>query len=219
MRSVLLILALAGAFARADDLVPPSWRGAPGTTFQHWSFPTADPAATPDAGLFNPYGTPFLTVNSSANWQAAALGRAGVWTLPGDPAIGAIGFLVPNALLPGAPKLVWMQVTWAALPGSSSSPRGMVVVGTTPYQLSFVGELSLPNGWKHWVLYVELPRSPSLEEVFLFPNGPLGGIYVDQVVLDTFAVPEPGTLVCATIGLAGLVLRRRSAGSVRRAER
>ncbi len=62
MRRALLVLtaaALIAPLAMADDLNPPAWRGAPGSTFQHWNFdngPYSQPIA-PDM-VDNPYGSP-----------------------------------------------------------------------------------------------------------------------------------------------------------------
>ena len=41
---------------RADDLLPPSWRGDPGTTFQQWRFDSSE-CIEPEAAV-NPYGNP-----------------------------------------------------------------------------------------------------------------------------------------------------------------
>ncbi len=57
------VLLGAGSIALAVDVVPPTWRGAPGTTMQQWEFSVFNLTPAPDV-VRNPYGVPLLNVDS-----------------------------------------------------------------------------------------------------------------------------------------------------------
>jgi len=57
LAAILFGLAVGSALpASADDLIPPCWRGRPGTTFQHWRFDTNTNPASPEL-VNNPNGS------------------------------------------------------------------------------------------------------------------------------------------------------------------
>ena len=59
--------------SRADDSVPPCWRGNPGTTHADWSFAVSNNPAAPDT-FTNPNGTPQATLTEGAfatGWKAS----------------------------------------------------------------------------------------------------------------------------------------------------
>ena len=64
---VLAVLFVAASVGFADDLNPPTWRGADFTTVQEWDFTVGDPTPDlnqdflPDGLYFNPYGGAIAT--------------------------------------------------------------------------------------------------------------------------------------------------------------
>jgi hypothetical protein len=61
--SIAIVVSFSAAHAR--DLAPPTWRGEPDTTFQHWTFSTpATSDVAPDAGVDNQFGEPELDVQA-----------------------------------------------------------------------------------------------------------------------------------------------------------
>lgn len=139
------------------------------------------------------------------------MGRTGVAGLSGD-----IEFLIPNTpRTTDAYKLMQVQVTWLPeAPGFTPSlhvdtPGGIRVESWD------VIETVLPDGWMHTTYraagFIDVFNQPDWfnpdGEVFMLS----GNIFVDQVVIDTVCVPEPGSValgfVTAVFG-AGYVWRR-----------
>jgi len=182
----------------ADDLNPPPWqRFQPGTTFQEWEFLTSSPNPAPDL-VYNPYGMPELTAIPGAlqTWQAVWDGRQGVWPLSGTMLVGISNNPVANPY-----KDVWIQLTWEAqAPGN----RPTVWETISGEYGTIVSEVSVGGSWLLTTYNIHLIPNPSFENVRID-----GGIMVDELVIDTICIPEPGTL--ALFGLGGLVLflRRR----------
>ncbi|GBC94508.1 hypothetical protein HRbin16_00291 [bacterium HR16] len=198
MRAILFVaLVLAGSVAvpvRADDLAPPPWRGAPGSDWQHWEFRTNGPL--PDAWN-NPYGVPTenVALRSNATWHNSFGGRQGVWELRD----GYMQWEIPDDFQPHLPKWVRIQFTvnianfnWAGNP----TFIGPVTQLETDPQTNI-------TWYHHWADYV-LPCQPF--SVFL-----QGTLAVDQLVVDSVCVPEPGSMLLSTIGLGvvGAAFRRR----------
>ncbi|MEJ5250386.1 MAG: PEP-CTERM sorting domain-containing protein [Chthonomonadetes bacterium] len=192
-RAVMLALLVSGVIlasvpVSADDLAPPPWRGAPGSDWQHWTWDNG-PNAVPDFWN-NPYGTP--TENTSARqnaaWNPIFGGRTGVWELED----GYMEWYIPDHFDPQLEKLVRVQLTlnvpdwnWAGSP----------TIGPVT---------DLGDGWyHHWADYV-IPCQP-------FTVWIAGTFAIDQMVVDSVCVPEPGTMLLSAIGfgVVGAALRRR----------
>ncbi len=189
--AVLAAVMLASVSALADDLAPPPWRGAPGSTFQHWQYNQDNPL--PDVWN-NPHGQPTETTRSSALWLNDYGGRQGVLSLVD----GYVGWYIPNHFEPTLPKWVRVQFTvdiaqfnWAGNPtvGPVTQLETDPATGITWYH--------------HWADYV-IPCQPFT--LFL-----QGTVAMDQLVVDTVCVPEPGTMLLSSIGfgVVGAALRRR----------
>lgn len=102
-------------------------------------------------------------------------------------------WFIPNHNEPLLPKWVRIQFTL-------DTPEGNW--GGNPKHIGPVTDLQ--DGWyHHWADYV-VPCEPFT--VFLS-----GTVAVDQLVVDTLCVPEPGTMLLSTIGFGviGAALRRR----------
>jgi len=136
----------------------PSWtNGAPGTTWQTWTFDTAANSAIPDA-YYNPYGTPTANITPlpSANlippllgYQSAWDGRTGVWV--GDPVM--IDLTIPNSPETGGYKELWLEVGFEGVVSANSpllQAPGMVteIAGSRSVQI-VSGEKKTHHGLDH----------------------------------------------------------------------
>lgn len=200
--AALMVCATVGS-AIADDLNPPSWRGQPSTTFGEWEFSTSNPNPDPEPGYVYPYGMPTTQVSPGLfqSWMSSWNGRDGVWPLSGQ-----ITATIPNSPVALDEKDIWVQLTWAP-----QAPSEFPAVSETRFGVpsTLIEQTALANGWYHSTYEIELKPNPDWERVLI-----TGAINVDEMVIDTHCVPEPGTL--ALLAVFGLIsggwalLHRRS---------
>jgi hypothetical protein len=219
---LMAVMLLAGAVAMADDLNPPPWRGEWSTTSQVWEFMTwyaGDPGGEglrPDGPALNgmpplPSTMVWVTPLQGAEWvdYEPNTGREGIWPLS-----GWIEVIVDNHEPPNEYKWVWVQLTWADQdPAVPSDPLSLLTnFGASgpdgPYAhdpVTVLEDLICPTtGW-HNTTYEWFIRPNPVDETFLIE----GNILVDELVIDTWCIPEPATLGLLLIG-GLLVLRKRS---------
>jgi hypothetical protein len=196
-----LIVCLMVGSALADDLNPPAWRGQPRTTFGEWEFSTNNPTPPPEPGYLYPWGLPSTTVAPGLfqNWMDNWGERQGVWPLSGE-----IHVTIPNNPEPLPYKDIWIQLTWA-----QQAPNVWPAVSETRFGVpaTLLAEVPLPNGWFHSTYEIQLQPNPDWEQVLI-----TGAVNVDEMVIDTRCVPEPGTLVLFVLGglaVGGFALFRR----------
>lgn len=217
IRSALALILIAGALpAFADDTFPPPWnRFQPNTTTQEWTFPDGNlPHAADNNGIYwNPNGQPFQldTYNegSGLTWLPTLAGRDGVYELhpSGSSGPSILVFYIPNTMTENPQKDVWAQITWRVASGDPTVdlvPFGGSIPPTTVEDGTDLG-----GGWKHSTFSFTIIPNPS-EEYFQIRNNSNESIYIDQVVIDTQCVPEPGSFA-ALGGLVTVVIfgRRR----------
>ena len=218
----LVAVLLAGASAAfADDPFPPVWHGEWSTTYQYWDFLTNDTGSpdglTPDGpgelveGLpGEPYIEPGylpstrLWVDPNGDWIDfdSESGRQGIWPLS-----GVIDVLVDNHDPVNPEKWMWVQVTWRSTPGTTGEPD--VFPATLPPEYTrtpvrIEDEQDYGNGWFTTLYRWEIFPNP-IDERF----GIVGDIWVDQLVVDTWCIPEPATLALLVMGGIAVLRKRR----------
>jgi hypothetical protein len=203
MKKLLLavaMLAIIVSVSVADDLNPPPWRGLPGTTTTEWLFNTQNPQPPPDFER-NPYNREghgaMMTTEPNTFWEPFWANRTGVWHLS-----GGLNAWLWNRPEPNPLKEIWVQITWW-----SDLPGMMPIVterapGTPDGRL--VGDILQLDGWRTSTFLITLPYNPPWEEVII-----RGDIWVDQLVIDTYCVPEPSTIIALVGGLGSLLAFRR----------
>ena len=201
----MLVFLTAGPIAFADDLFPPLWRGAEGSTYQAWSFSDNNLTPAPDV-VDNDFGDPLLRVTpiSGGDW----IPDPGAWPLSGE-----IDVYIPNWQDPRPEKEIWIQLTWEATDVDDFLPNEPVV-GVTSNPLFELMQMSRTDfeqqfaaDWNQSLFKIKLYPNPFEEWITI-----KGDIMVDQLVIDTYCTPEPATLALFGIGtLITLTRRRRSA--------
>jgi hypothetical protein len=194
---VSVLLAMSSA-AFADDLFPPDWRGAAGSTFQEWQFSTnANPAPPSIDG--NPYGDPLAQITGQypyTRWKSTDQGHQGVWTFE--------DFMIldlPNNPVPNDTKLIWIQITYYAANGTDPE----LFADPMETTVETINKQQIDAYYWHGTYQLTLHPNPAHEFVYIAPRDCT--VFVDQVVVDTICIPEPATL--ALLGLPLFVLLRR----------
>ena len=215
----LVALLFVGSTASAvvvDEQIP-WWRGQWSTTSQVWEFMTADPGDPTGDGLVPdgpaPGGEPPLA--STMLWVTPMVGldwmstdpygsdREGIWPLS-----GIIEVVVDNHEPPNEKKIVWLQVTWRESTPEGHFDQPVITAIHQPLHLTTAPELvggaheDLGAGWYESTYTWEIYPNP-VDERFLIQ----GNIDVDEIIVDTWCIPEPATLGLLLLG--GLTLLRR----------
>jgi hypothetical protein len=199
----LMIIIAAGSPVFAD-LVPP-WRGEEGSTYQQWDFSTDDTTPPPDV-VSNPYGNgPQLRVDTPFDWYEVIDSASGVWPLSGE-----IDIYIPNRQLPLDQKYIWIQLMWKQAnldpdPFLADEP----IVGVTPFDSMTMSrdDLRGREDWTHSQFKIEIQPNPDAEWITI-----KGDILVDELIIETYCIPEPATI--ALLGIGGLVTLTRRKWSV-----
>ena len=203
------IAALFVKSAFADDIQPPPWRGQIGTTSQMWEFLEPFNLAPPDGpapGGLPPLLSTHIQVYPFGSWMPLdqqPSGRRGIWPLSGE-----MWVTVDNYNLPNPVKYMWAQVTWQNMIGLP--PTGPILGSfnptyATPPGLTAVPPVSLGFGWYETTFMWEIRPNPQ-DEFFILS----GNINVDQIVIDSWCIPEPATFALAGLGVLLLAWRRRT---------
>jgi len=208
-------MAAGTSVAMADDVQPPWWRGQWSTTSQIWEFnfvpetPGGQPPYPylPDGPA--PGGMPPLpstivhvTPGPQMEWipeDPQGSGRIGIWPLS-----GWIDVIVDNHEPPNEVKYVWVQLTWRPQVLDHEPPR---LIGLDPPPSSgpeIVLEEDLGFGWTETTYKWEIRPNP-VDEMFTIE----GLIDVDELVVDTWCIPERATLSLLGLGPVALIRRRR----------
>ena len=207
--STIVVWLFCAACALATDLNPPEWRGWEGTTYQHWCFDDADNPASPEI-IDNDYGqaSAAITVGlMGEGWMDnPGLGtQTGIWDLGG--AGGQIVLDIDNRPLPLEYKEISIQVTYY---------QGISVIPTVEVpgaqfvssNIDLVEEDMMFWGWylerSIWRIY----PNPDHEQIII-TSDPSYGSLIDQVVVDTYCIPEPVTGCLLTLAGAVLLGRRK----------
>lgn len=203
----------------AVDLSPPAWRGQVGSAFQSWSFDLGSSTPAADAGSFNPYGVPGLSVNDhpilGTGWYdtlpSVYGSKQGFWDIgPWDQTNGAMVVTIPSSPFE---QLIQIQVTyWLDIsePPELAFSSIAVSLGSTT---TLVENPSGPGAWYTGVSLWQVP-SDGMGETISFLGALNAGTLIDQIVIDTIpVVPEPSVLALGGIAALcayGFLRRRRS---------
>jgi len=201
-----LALSFAGV-AFADT--PPVWRGQSGSTLQRWDFTGNSTTPTPDV-LTNPYGTPTLSVDFNppfgSGWYNTPSGygtRQGFW----DIANGSMTMDIPSVPVPAFYLQIQLQVTYwrdvSQAPTFNLSPSAIQI---GPTITTLVEDPAGLGAWYSDLIVWEVTPGPGDQFITLQGDTTFGSV-IEQVIVDTRAVPEPAVLGLAALFTGSLLLR------------
>lgn len=176
-----VMLVVIACAAMAEN--PPAWRGLPNTTKLEWT--------APDTWSFTANGNPCSWVNPSA-----VLG-ANYWTAS-----------IPNFVNQNPAKYMRIQIWFVGAKPVFTGVNGIYgMPGNESMQpFTLVGEMGDPVFWlTDWVIQ----PNPNWEQIsFGFLQGQTA---INKVIIDTWCVPEPGSVIALSAGLLGMfgMIRRR----------
>ncbi len=191
--------------ALADDVLPPAYRGQAGSTFQLWNFATGVTNPPADS-VNNPIGTPTLTVvqsinNSGIGWQDSQSvvygSKQGFWDLGND---GHMDLAIPTPA-GGSNELLRLQITYFQAidkpPLLTLFPTAVETMAT-----NILDQTTTLGAWYTEVLDWTITPEPTNNLISIFGD-PTSGSVIDQVIVDTMAVPEPSTISLGGLALLG----------------
>lgn len=185
------ILGVGAVFA--DDLNPPPFRGAPGSTFQCWTYNTPQ-VILPDCPcpIDNPYGPAGVGPTGSftgGQWLNTFAGLKGIRCLPDGE---SLTYTIPNDFAPfPTPKTIWIQVTFHRHDdgtGTLSDLNASVVDGAGDMGVPTPGVVDLPvpgagPAWVNRTWTFCFDQCAGEETITLTARG--GHVDVDQAVHDS----------------------------------
>ena len=213
--SIAVTVAIATGPAWAEDLEPPWWRNEPGTTYQRWEFmnpgqspPPDDGWAVDSSGQHVPVllSTRIEWIDPAPGWDYMTFyeGAEGVWPLS-----GWMEVVVDNWPEPNPKKLIRVQLTWSPMdetmyPNPYPMFTNIIPPPVDPPGVELIHESPVSAMWMHSVYAWELDENP-MDEWFTIT----GDIFVDELVIDTWCVPEPATMGLLALGGLAMLRRRR----------
>jgi hypothetical protein len=190
----------------------PQWRTNPGTTYAEWDFEKLPEGDEPSyyhypepKYVINPYGDVLLQVFAA---QGKALIRSYVENATTRTGIWPLGYI--NITLKDDPsahfyKHIQMQMTWSHLESYDQQP--FVAELNSKTQAVKVDEIAIPDSaWMQTTFHLNIKPSQSSHIIHIN-----GGIYLDEIVIDTIGMPEPTTLLLTISALPALFINRKKA--------
>ncbi len=201
----------------ADDFLPPSWRGLPGTVTAEWdSWSGFTGPMYPDSYSSNPEMTVYPPADAYVYTGATLLDefhdRTNVIKLTND---YQLELWVANFYQqpPNPYKDIQVQITYYY--GDNPAQFSWFMVnGIDVRSTGTLTSYGLENSWGVDIWNIRLEPNPASELFYIGfydRNGsgqPLYPAYVDQIVIDTYCVPEPATICLLGLGTLSLIRRK-----------
>ena len=204
----ILFLMLLSGVPSAYAVSVPVWQGLEGTTYQQWNFDANDNPAVPEV-IDNDYGSASASITvgfMGSGWlDDPLLGtHTGMWDIGGDD--GSIVLDIDNRPLALDYKEIWVQVVYYQ--GLYAVPMiGIEEAQFISSETDLLEEDGFGGGWYLEKSIWRIEPNPSHEQIIL--TGNLDGSLIDQIIVDTYCVPEPASIVLLMLGGFAALTKRR----------
>ena len=201
----ILLLMFLQVVPSAYAVFVPEWQGLEGTTYQEWRFDSNDNPAVPEV-IDNDYGDASASITvgvMGSGWLDSVGTRTGIWDIDGEG--GQIVLDIDNRPLALDYKEIWIQVIYYE--GPTTAP-----IVSVPGADFISSQTVLVEPDEPWAWYLEqtiwrIEPNPSYEQIILTGNPDWGSV-IDQIVVDTYCIPEPMSIALLSLGSL-IVLRKR----------
>ena len=224
--ALVCLLACTISVAVADDLAifQPSWRGAPGSTYQQWTFDDSNDNPDPADVFFEEcpgeLTHPTASFSPGTDWGIQYTNREGI-RLIDSVHDETITLNIDNCDICNPYKEIWMQVTYFVgdfygdgREDSEPIVSALVGCGTVEDLSSNQTQVVESADWGDWIVELykfHIEPNPFCEQIVLSAPGVDGHCKFDQIVVDTICAPEPAMLSLLCVGglmLLGITRRR-----------
>lgn len=232
---LIVVFGILAASATADDMLPPDWRGEPGTIMAEWSswgqagvgpgmLVLLGDQVTANPGDFDPMATAaYAHWNSSVVVLDSWAGRTGVLEVNPGGGLGPVSFGLRNYDNDNPLKRIRIQITFmgsGVMDFYVASGSGGGIPGDPPWptlpwtkrDAIVATSYQHDDGWTTSAYDLSIEPNPDWEVIMLDwgYTGPDTWVsWIDQVVIDTQCVPEPATLSLLGLGALAVIRRRR----------
>ena len=233
--AAVMVVCLVAGVVFADDVLPPDWRGQANTVQAEWDMwgpaglgpgmiaLTGDQVTTNPPGAFSGMGIAAMARWNSGCWVYDVYnGRQGVIEVNPGSGLGPLSFGLLNFPDDNFQKRIRIQITFQGsgvmnfyVTSGSGDPGPMPWSGTPLTKLAAVVAESYQHedGWQTNAYDLVIEPNPAWESIMLDWGyvGPQTWVsWIDQVVIDTQCIPEPGTLGLLILGGLAILRRRRA---------
>ena len=200
----------------ADDVAAPPWRGPPGTLFAEWDTWTGHPVLIDtdqwDHNIPDEISQPFAKASDAAILHPTfghSSTRTNVMEVIAD---DDLMFYLDNWDAPNPEKMVRVQVTYHSSAGGFPVAFNVWPTGKPTGEPQYIDAVPVliddsDPEWFTGVYDFTLQPNPPAEVIGL--KFSQYSAFVDQVVIDTYCVPEPASIALLAMGGLAMFIRRR----------
>ena len=208
-----MLLLVSNACFGALDIFPASWRtnpqGQSPTTFQSWDF-IQETNLTPEND-YNQYGQSLFTPTVDSVWHFSHFAHQGVWKCVDEVEI-IMAMPTPGILAGVTEEQIQIQMTFQAIGGEA--PVVSMDLDGDDHQLQpedLISVINLQDGFYHATYSFTIDDVANSESIIIKAGGddPEAIFYLDNLIIESIFIPEPGTMALLGTGWILLSVNRK----------